>query len=242
MSDFNLIYKAFSSRAILIEWPREISETVLKDILNFKYKIQNHYTDFYDISTAYNSLTIYLSKDILSIEKEVNKLNEIYRYGLENTSVKNCVWQIPVCYDKGLAPDLESFLSAKKLTLQQLIDLHAKRLYTVYFLGFLPGFPYLGGLSKELFMPRKLSPDLNIKKGAVGIGGQQTGIYSIDSPGGWHIIGKTPLTLFDVNKNPPCFLKAGDKIIFEPITKSAFDEIIDQVLKSTYTVKMKSYA
>ncbi len=241
MTSFNLTYKPFGNKAILIEWPREISEIVLQDILKFKYKIQNHYTDFYDISTAYNSLTIYLNKDILSIEKEIYKLNEIYKYGLENTNKKNCIWHIPVCYDKELAPDLKSYLTSKKMSLQQFIHLHA-RLYTVYFLGFLPGFPYLGGLAKELYMSRKPIPDLTVEKGSVGIGGRQTGIYSIDSPGGWHIIGKTPVSFFDVTKNPPCFLKAGDKIIFESISKEIFTEISDQILKGTYTIKKEPYA
>ncbi|MFK5891245.1 MAG: 5-oxoprolinase subunit PxpB [Flavobacteriaceae bacterium] len=240
MSPFKLTYKTFGNKAILIEWPLEISETILYDILKFKQRIKNHYSDFYDISTAYNSLTIYLNKELLNIDKEIDILNKIYLLGLDKNLSNNYIWHIPVCYDKTLAKDLSAFLKLKNLDLKQLISSHSAPLYTVYFLGFLPGFPYLGGLPKELHAPRKSQPELHIAKGAVGIGGQQTGIYPQDSPGGWHIIGKTPLSLFDVSNNPPCLLKAGDKIKFEPVSVTTFNEIKNQIVAHTYTFKKEA--
>jgi len=238
---FKTTYKPFGNKAILIEWPQEISEEILQDILSFKNKIQLHYTGFYDITTAYNSLTIYLNSIIINFDNEIISLNKIYSYNVEKTKYKkNFTWRIPACYHSDLAPDLESFLELKNLTLSKLIDLHSRTIYTVYFLGFLPGFPYLGGLSNQLHLKRKTAPDLNIKKGAIGIGGQQTGVYTVDSPGGWHIIAKTPINFFDINKEPPCFIKAGDKIIFDPISKSTYNSIAKQILNDTYKIKKQN--
>lgn len=237
MSDFNLTYKAFGNKAILIEWPHKISEIILYDILSFKQRIKNNYTHFIDISTAYNSLTIYLNNDTLNIEIEIDKLKFIYFLNSKKEQGENNIWHIPVCYNADLAPDLESFLKTKKLSLEQLLSLHTQNLYTVYFIGFLPGFPYLGGLDETLHTPRKAIPENVVKKGSVGIGGQQTGIYTINSPGGWHIIGKTPLSLFNVNLEPPCFLKAGDKIKFVSVTKDKFHKIENQIKERKYKIK-----
>lgn len=240
MSQFKLTYKAFGSRAILIEWPPKILETILYDILKFKQRIVNHYSDFSDISTAYNSLTIYLNKDIKNIDKEIDTLNQIYFLGIDKQLTDNYIWHIPVCYDNSLAKDLSAFLKLKNLNLKQLINCHSSPLYIVYFLGFLPGFPYLGGLPNDLHTPRKSKPELAIPKGSVGIGGQQTGIYPQDSPGGWHIIGKTPLPLFDISKNPPCLLKAGDKIKFESVSVAIFNDIENQIVANKYIYKKEA--
>jgi len=237
---FNLTYKAFGSKAILIEWPQQISEEILYDILSFKNKIKDIYNNTLDISTAYNSLTIYLKKEISNIEKETFKLKQIYMLGLEDENIKNFVWHIPVCYDRAVAPDLVDFLKQKDLELQQLIKYHIKNLYTVYFLGFLPGFPYLGGLPKILHFPRKKAPHLKVKKGSVGIGGQQTGVYTMDSPGGWHIIGKTPISFFDANLKEPCLLKAGDKVKFESISYNKYLNISNQVAQGLFKLKKES--
>ncbi len=234
---YNLSYKAFGNKAILIEWPQLISEEILYDILSFKNKIEDLYNNVLDISTAYNSLTIYLKKEILDIEKEKFKLNQIYILGFKDTDIKNFVWYIPVCYNKAVAPDLVDFLKQKNLELQQLIKYHIKNLYTVYFLGFLPGFPYLGGLPKVLHIPRKKTPHIKVEKGSVGIGGQQTGIYTMDSPGGWYIIGKTPISFFDANLKEPCFLKAGDKIKFESISYKQYLNLSNQVERGLFKLK-----
>ena len=122
MSDLKLTLKPFGNKAILIEWPPVISESILKDILCFKHKLQNHYANFYDISTAYNSLTIYLKSAFLDFENEVEKLNTIYNLEIKSKEIENYIWHIPVCYDKDLAPDLDSFLKVKKLENNSLLS------------------------------------------------------------------------------------------------------------------------
>lgn len=132
--------------------------------------------------------------------------------------------EIPVCYGGAFGPDLPFVAEHAGLTETEVIRLHAGRDYPIYMLGFLPGFPYLGGLDERLFTPRLPTPRTAIPAGSVGIGGEQTGVYPIASPGGWQLIGRTPLKLFDpsVGRLP---YAAGDRIRFCPITQDEFDAI-----------------
>ena len=132
--------------------------------------------------------------------------------------------EIPVCYGGTFGPDLPFVAEHAGLTEKEVIELHTGREYRIYMLGFLPGFPYLGGLDERLFTPRLAAPRTAIPAGSVGIGGEQTGVYPIASPGGWQLIGRTPLKLFDpsVGRLP---YAAGDRIRFCPITQDEFDAI-----------------
>ena len=131
---------------------------------------------------------------------------------------------IPVCYGGAFGPDLPFVAEHAGLTETEVIRLHAGRDYPIYMLGFLPGFPYLGGLDERLFTPRLPTPRTAIPAGSVGIGGEQTGVYPIASPGGWQLIGRTPLKLFDPAAGALPYA-AGDRIRFKPITREAFDAI-----------------
>lgn len=132
--------------------------------------------------------------------------------------------EIPVCYGGTFGPDLPFVAEHAGLTEKEVIGLHAGREYRIYMLGFLPGFPYLGGLDERLFTPRLASPRTAIPAGSVGIGGEQTGVYPIASPGGWQLIGRTPLKLFDPSSGRLPYA-AGDRIRFCPITQDEFDAI-----------------
>jgi inhibitor of KinA len=129
---------------------------------------------------------------------------------------------IPVCYDLSLAPDLPLLAEHCGISIDDVIALHTSASYRVFFLGFKPGFAYLGGLDARLHMPRKASPRALVPAGAVAIGGEQTGVYPQASPGGWQIIGRTPSRLFDVSKEPPCLLQAGDQVNFRAISLQEF--------------------
>ena len=131
---------------------------------------------------------------------------------------------IPVCYGGAFGLDLPFVAEHAGLTETEVIRLHAGRDYPIYMLGFLPGFPYLGGLDERLFTPRLASPRTAIPAGSVGIGGEQTGVYPIASPGGWQLIGRTPLKLFDPSAGRLPYA-AGDRIRFCPITQDEFDAI-----------------
>ncbi|MBX6395501.1 MAG: 5-oxoprolinase subunit PxpB, partial [Alicyclobacillaceae bacterium] len=130
--------------------------------------------------------------------------------------------EIPVCYGGEFGPDLAYVADYHGLTPERVIEIHSSTEYRVYMIGFAPGFPYLGGLSPELATPRKTSPRLTIPAGSVGIAGNQTGVYSVSTPGGWQIIGRTPLVLFRPDLHPPSLLKAGDRVRFYPISREEF--------------------
>ncbi len=131
--------------------------------------------------------------------------------------------EIPVCYNREFAPDLDEVAKRAGLVAQEVIDLHSKGEYCVTCIGFTPGFPYLTGLPDKLATPRRALPRKEIPAGSVGIGGNQTGIYPIKSPGGWNVIGRTPLKLFDPAKTPPTLLRAGDAVRFRAITRDEFE-------------------
>lgn len=131
--------------------------------------------------------------------------------------------EIPVCYDSEFAFDLDDVAQKAGLDRNAVIDLHSGGDYRVHCVGFIGGFPFLGGLPAKLATPRRETPRKEIPAGSVGIGGKQTGIYPIKSPGGWNVIGRTPLRLFDPQRNPPGLLRAGDRIRFRPISREEFE-------------------
>jgi inhibitor of KinA len=130
------------------------------------------------------------------------------------------VIEVPVCYEDEFAPDLAEVAEHAGLSPVDVVHRHVDPIYRVTCVGFTPGFPYLSGLPAELATPRRSVPRTNIPAGAVAIGGTQTGIYPRKSPGGWNIIGRTPLVLFDVRRNPPALFQAGDRVRFRAISRS----------------------
>ncbi len=226
---FNLTYKCYGDRAILVEWPAVIAEDVLRDIINFKAEIVKAYnTETVEINNAYHSiLLVYSSTRDFNFETEVLRLKEIYgKHKNNEVSIKpTTLWKIPVCYEDSFAIDLQAMALEKQMTKVDIIKRHTEALYTIYFIGFLPGFLYLGGLDKTLHTPRKATPKSQIKTGSVAIGGEQTGIYPSDSPGGWHIIGNSPICFFDASKIEPCFVKPGDKIQFYAVSLKKYKDI-----------------
>jgi len=145
---------------------------------------------------------------------------------IESTGVERTI-EIPVCYGGELGPDLPDVAALNRLTEQEVIDIHVGGDYLVYMIGFAPGFPYIGGMSEQIAAPRRKSPRLSIPAGSVGIAGKQTGIYPMETPGGWQIIGRTPVRLFRPEDDPPSLLQAGDRVRFYPISMEeyrAFEE------------------
>ena len=143
------------------------------------------------------------------------------------------VIEIPVCYGGGFGADLEEVAAWHGLTARQVTRRHSRPLYRVYFLGFLPGFAYLGGLPPSLETPRRASPRLSVPAGAVGIAGGQTGAYPLETPGGWQIIGRTPLRLYDPRCEAPALLSAGDRVRFVPIDADRYRELEETELEKT---------
>ncbi|MDR3673569.1 MAG: 5-oxoprolinase subunit PxpB [Holophaga sp.] len=130
--------------------------------------------------------------------------------------------EIPVCYGLEYGPDLEAVADHCKLPAEAIVARHAGAEYRVYMLGFAPGFPYLGGLDPAIAAPRRETPRLKVPAGSVGIAGMQTGIYPLESPGGWQIIGRTPRRLFQPDREEPCLLRPGDRLRFVPVDREAY--------------------
>jgi inhibitor of KinA len=130
---------------------------------------------------------------------------------------------IPVCYGGEFGPDLDEVARHTGFSKDEVVQRHTAAEYRVHCIGFSPGFPYLGGLPPELATPRRATPRKSVPAGSVGIGGAQTGIYPLPSPGGWHLIGRTPSRLFSVQADPPTLLRAGDRLRFQSITREEFD-------------------
>jgi KipI family sensor histidine kinase inhibitor len=142
--------------------------------------------------------------------------------------------EVPVLYGGAAGPDLDAVAGLTGLDAQAVVDLHASGDYVVFMLGFMPGFPYLGGLPARIAAPRLATPRTIVPAGSVGIAGAQTGIYPTESPGGWRLIGRTPVRLFDPRRSPPALLEAGDHVRFVPVTASAFDAIARDVTADSY--------
>lgn len=131
--------------------------------------------------------------------------------------------EIPVCYGRDLGPDLDFVADHAKLTADEVVRIHTGGDYRVYMIGFTPGFPFLGGLPEQIATPRRSSPRIAVPAGSVAIGGKQTGVYPVESPGGWHIIGRTRLSLFRPDLNPPTLLRMSQRVRFRPISREEFD-------------------
>jgi inhibitor of KinA len=145
---------------------------------------------------------------------------------LRSTRREVRVVEIPACYDSEFALDIERVAERAQISTSDVVDLHSAAEYRVSCIGFTPGFPFLSGMPKKLATPRRETPRKEIPAGSVGIGGAQTGIYPLRSPGGWNLIGRTPLKLFDPTRNPPALLQAGDRVHFRAITREEFEALI----------------
>ena len=203
-----------------LKWDVEISDRLLQIQLAVKKLLENQFADeIIEIRIGFKTLGI-LWHRIPDPQQLLHFLNEIKDPLTDPLSRKT--WEIPVCYENEFAKDLTALAKAKNISPEELIRLHSENSYRIHFFGFLPGFMYLQGLQEILFSPRKAVPDRNIEAGSVAIGGSQTGIYPTNSPGGWHIIGRSPLSFFDAKKLPPVWASPGDLIRFCPISKEEF--------------------
>lgn len=234
LNNYNPTYKPFGDSAILIEWPTKIDENIIQDIVAFEKRVKNE--NVLDTIIAYNSLTIRY-KDRIDFKSQVFQLKEFYNLKQDERKQESRLWKIPVCYDIKFGLDLKEIAEAKSLSVEEVIQLHSEPQYLIYFLGFQPGFLYLGGLNTEIQMPRRSNPRLRVEKGSVGIGGEQTGVYPQNSAGGWNLIGNSPVNFFDVSKEQPCFAQAGDRIQFESVDLDTFYKIEDSVQSGTYKIK-----
>jgi inhibitor of KinA len=178
-----------------------------------------------DFVPAYQSLTIHLHQHVFvtSILNEVNVIIQQFEY--KDDPVKKVIIHIPVCFADEFALDKTRVCNLLHKNWSTIIETLTQQTFTVFMLGFLPGFAYMGMLPENLKTPRWPSPRKKVEGGSVAIADLQTGIYPTESPGGWNVIGQTPLSVFNINNNPPSLLHSGDEIRYVPITEKEFYKI-----------------
>lgn len=231
--------KQYTEDSITLEFGSEISPELNKRIVNTRKYIDSlELESIVETVISYTRLVIYFDVFKTNVEECIQIIEAIDWNEVSNEDYAYRVVEIPVCYGGEYGPDLALF-EDEELTAEEVIERHANKEYLVYMLGFMPGFVYLGGLDEKLFKNRLESPRTNIQAGSVGIAGQQTGVYPFNSPGGWNLIGRTPIKLYDLRRGEETILyDAGDRIIFRPITTQEFKEIEKNVEKGTYKVKV----
>ena len=213
-------------------------EETLGEVLRTFQRIRNAaIPGVIELVTAYTSVAVFF--DPITVTKAIETSDDVF--GWLATRIRAAVAgvadpgrkvraasqtiEIPVCYDPEFALDIDDVARRANISPSEIIRLHSSAEYRVACIGFVPGFPFLTGLPKKLATPRRDVPRKEIPPGSVGIGGAQTGIYPLRSPGGWNLIGRTPLRLFDPEKNPPALLHAGDRVRFRAITREEFEAL-----------------
>lgn len=223
---------ALNERAAVIDLGNSISETINNKVLAMQEWLQTHpFEGLKDLVAAYSSLTIIYDPFLVhgqlpgstAFEFVKLKLAEAWTATGNDAAVPVTSISIPVCYDPVFGYDLKVVAAAKNMSPEELIQLHCSIVYRVYMLGFLPGFAYMGRVHERLVMPRRSVPRERVEAGSVGIAGWQTGIYPLHSPGGWQIIGRTPVRLFNAMHDPPVVITAGDMVSFYSISLEEYN-------------------
>jgi len=217
------VYRIMGDRSLIVEMGDRISREINRRVSALTLFLEENPVDgIIDIVPAYRSILIIyepLKTDSRKLKKGIDDMQE------EVMSIhlpEPVTIEVPVVYGGKYGPDLEWVAQYHKITPEEVIRLHAATIYHVYMIGFTPGFPYMGELPESLDTPRKETPRTAIPEGSVGIAQRQTGIYPVVSPGGWQIIGRSPLNLFNPDQDPPALLKAGDKVKFSQIDEEDF--------------------
>ncbi len=214
--------------AVTLQIGNEISEQVNREVVNALAAIRRaDISGVCELVPTYTSICIHYDPAVLSYEALRNELKLVKADPIEEKSdQEERIVEIPVCYGGEYGPDLEFVAEHNGLTAEEVVRRHSNGQYLVYMLGFLPGFAYMGGMDKTIACPRLISPRTKIPAGSVGIAGAQTGIYPLSSPGGWQLIGRTPLKMFAIDGEQTTFaLSAGDLVRFVPITEEVFREM-----------------
>ena len=209
---------------MLVEFPQRIDPVVSGRAVAVSRAIQDRCAGrIRDLVVGYASVTVYfdpLQTDIGAIEAEISRAVEL---NPEAPSIAEAVIDVPVCYGGEFGPDLAEVAAFARATEAEAIELHCAPVYRVYVVGFMPGFAYMASVDPRLAMPRRPTPRTRVPAGSVAIASGQTGIYPLESPGGWHLIGRTWLKPYDERRSEPFLFKPGDQVRFHPVHRDEFD-------------------
>jgi inhibitor of KinA len=232
MSDYTIF--PIGDAAITIDFGNRISETLNKKVMAMQTWLHQHpFEGLIDVIIAYSSLSIIYDPGILKMRyRPPHSIFEYMKAKLTDAYLGSSIYErdqivkrIPVCYDPAFGLDLDYVASEKQIDIDELVQLHTAVSYRVYMIGFQPGFPYMASVNERLVISRKQRPRQLVPEGSVGLAGVQTGVYPLDSPGGWQIIGRTPLKLFDKMKPNMLVIKPGDQVQFYAITLKEFTRL-----------------
>ena len=241
MRKYKINFFHYSQNSILVNWPQSISTEISTDINTFCKALCND-ENIIEFRKGYCSLLIQFNSENISYNHFRVYLINIYKNLKEINIVKPLVWEIPVCYDNIFSSDMNEYSKKISLTKDEIIQLHSSKTYYLHMYGFLPGFMYLGGLDSKLQISRKTIPSRRVLKGSVAVGGSQTGIYPSNSPGGWYVIGNTPINLFDAsNLNQPVAFPDSNYVKFSPVSIKEYELIKDEVEKSEYKFIIREF-
>lgn len=229
-------------KAVTVEFGDELSEECNKRVIKlYKMFKLKKIEGIISMIPTYRSLLIKYDPFKITYY-ELIKLIELYNNNdTEKEEVKAKVYEIPVVYGGEFGPDLDFVARYNNLTVEEVISIHTKPLYRIFMIGFTMGFAYLGGMSEKIATPRLEKPRTEVKAGSVGIAGNQTGIYPISSPGGWRIIGRTPIKIYNPTSENPILLETGNFIKFVRITEDEYRNIEKEVQLNRYQVKIYDY-
>ena len=221
--------------SLLIEFGKEISTEINQRITaTVQLMKEQHIEGVVDIIPAFCSLLINYDPRVIRYDELKSRMKDLLKMDIKTEAGRKKVYEIPVCYGGEYGPDLENIAKHAGISQEEVIQIHSSKDYLIYMLGFLPGFTYLGGLDERIHTPRLANPRLKISAGSVGIGGSQTGIYPMDSPGGWQLMGMTPVKTYDPDREVPILVEAGDYIRFVPVTEEEYLRIKELVEKNEY--------
>ena len=224
--------------SLCAEFGNEISEKINTEIRAFNILLnKSGIRGIVETVPTYRSLMIHYDPEIISYRALMSRLKGLTKQLDSAELPPSEVLEIPVLYGGEMGPDLAFVAEHAHMTEQEVIDIHTSVEYLIYMLGFTPGFTYLGGMSSEIETPRLTQPRVKIPAGSVGIAGKQTGVYPIDSPGGWQLIGRTPVKMYDPDRETPILPKAGQYIKFRAIDQEEYDRIAAQAAAGTYVCK-----
>lgn len=226
----------YSENTVTLSFGDDMDEGVNRQLVQLKNILDDEEIDgITEIVISYTSLIVYFDCLKVTGDEITQIIKGVDMEELAEQSFEYKVVEIPVCYGGDYGPDLNLF-EENGLSLEEVIDIHSDTEYLVYMLGFMPGFPYLGGLDERLFKARLDNPRKSIPAGSVGIGGKQTGMYPFVSPGGWNLLGRTPIPLFDAEREPQILYEAGDRIIYKSIDEDEFKCLEAQIEAGDYEV------
>ena len=219
----NTSFSPLGDQAIVIELGNDINEKTEQLVRNVSALLESRKPAWMvEFIPAFTTVTVFYDPCIATYDDVRTELTELLMHLREGLAVESRTVEIPVCYGGEFGPDLELVAQHNGLTLREVIDIHTAGTYSVNMIGFAPGFPFLRGMSEKIAAPRRDSPRLRIPERTVGIAGMQTGVYPIETPGGWQLIGRTPIHLFWPENRIPSLLRAGDKVIFREISEEDY--------------------